>query len=263
MPPVITLTTDFGLRDPYVAEMKGVILGISPDAMIVDLTHEIEKFDVKMAAYMLACATPYFPEGTVHVAVVDPQVGTRRRPLLIQTPKSFYVGPDNGILALAANMQGIEHVFEITNRKLMLPNISNTFHGRDIFAPAAAHLANGTRPTEFGPELRRISTPEFAKTSRKKGMLLGEVLHVDGFGNIITNFTEKDLGSMNMKENVDIKLKTSRLSLRLCKAYAEVEKQQPLAIIGSHNFLEISVNQGNAANAFKMKRGDRLTLFGP
>jgi S-adenosylmethionine hydrolase len=263
MPPIVTLTTDFGLRDPYVAEMKGVILSISPDATIVDLTHEIEKFDVRMAAYTLACATPCFPEGTVHVAVVDPQVGTRRRPLLIQTLKSFYVGPDNGILAIAVNMQGIEHIFEITNRKLMLPRISNTFHGRDIFAPAAAHLANGTRPVEFGPELRRISTPGFAKTFRKKGMLLGEVLHVDGFGNIITNFTEKDLGSTNMKENVDVKLKTRRLSLRLCRAYAEVEKQQPLAVIGSHSFLEISVNQGNAAKAFKIKRGDRLALFGP
>jgi S-adenosylmethionine hydrolase len=211
---------------------------------------------------MLACATDYFPRGTVHVAVVDPQVGTRRRPLLIQTQKSFYVGPDNGTLALAANLQGIEHVFEITNRKLMLPSISNTFHGRDVFAPAAAHLANGTRPAEFGPELRRISTPKSVKTTRKKGMLLGEIIHVDGFGNMITNFREKEIHSMNIKGNIDVKLKTRRISLRLCKAYADVGKKQPLAMIGSHKFLEISINQGNAAKAFKMKRGDKLALFG-
>ena len=258
---IITLTTDFGLKDTYVAEMKAVILGICATATIVDITHEIEKFNIRMGAYILASASRYFPKGTIHLVVVDPRVGTKRRPLLIQTKHSFFVGPDNGVLVLAANSQVIEHIYEITNRKLMLPKMSNTFHGRDIFAPAAAHLANGTPPTEFGQEIHEIVTPEFAKIIGRKDMRGGEVLHVDGFGNIITNFGEKEVELMKIKTMVNVKLKNVRLKLKFCKAYAEVESQKPLALVGSHNFLEISVNQGNAAEVFKIKSGDKVTLY--
>jgi S-adenosylmethionine hydrolase len=258
--PIITLTTDFGTKDSYVAEIKAVILSLSPDARIVDLTHEVDKFNTRMAAYMLACAAPYFPKGTVHVVVVDPGVGTKRRALLIQTRNGFYAGPDNGVLTLAANDQGIEHVFEITNRKLMLPRISNTFHGRDIFAPAAAHLINGTKPEEFGPETDKISTPRFTRIVRRKNMLIGEVLYIDGFGNIITNIGKRELDLMNPKEAVNVKFKSTKLRLKLCKAYAEVGKGEALAIVGSHSFLEISVNQGSAAKKLKVKVGDKITL---
>ena len=259
--PIITLTTDFGLKDPYVAEMKAVILNISPNTKIVDITHQIEKFNIRMGAYVLAAASSYFPKGTIHVVVVDPGVGTRRKAILIQTKKGYFIGPDNGVLALAAENQGIEHVYKITNPKLKLPKISNTFHGRDIFAPAAAHLARGTPPSEFGPEIHKIVTPKFAKITRRKGGLIGEIIHIDGFGNIVTNFSEKELESMGIKGMVNIKLKNTRLKLKLCRAYAEVEAQKPLAIIGSHNFLEISVNQGNAADTFKTKVGDKVTLY--
>lgn len=257
---LITLTTDFGLRDPYVAEMKAVILSVSPSVTIVDITHEIEKFDIHMGAYVLASASPFFPEGTIHVAVVDPGVGTQRRPMLIQTRHSFYVGPDNGLLVLAARNQGIEHFYEITNRKLMLPWVSRTFHGRDIFASAAAHLARGTPASEFGPEIYDVITPVFTKVTQKKDMLIGEVLHVDGFGNIITNLTGKELEQLDIKEVVRLTLKNLELKLRLCKAYAEGKPQEPLAIIGSHNFLEISINQGNAANKFKIRTGDKIKI---
>lgn len=259
--PIITLTTDFGLRDPYVAEMKAAILGISPNTKIVDITHQIEKFNTRTGAHVLAAASPYFPKGTIHVVVVDPGVGTRREAILIQTKQDYCIGPDNGVLALAARSQGIKHVYKITNPKLMLPKISHTFHGRDIFAPAAAHLATGTPPSEFGPEIHRIVTPKFAKITKKKNALTGEVIHIDGFGNIITNFKEKELESMSIKTTVNLKLKNTKLKLRLCKVYAEVEAQQPLALIGSHNFLEISVNQGNAAENFKTKAGDKVTLY--
>ncbi len=259
--PIITLTTDFGLKDPYVAEMKAVILSISPNAAVVDITHEIEKFNIRMGAYVLASASPYFPKGTIHVAVVDPSVGTKRYPILIQTKHGFYIGPNNGVLALAAKNQGIKRICEILNRKLMLPKISATFHGRDIFAPAAAHLANGTPPSEFGPEIREIVTPEFAKTIRRKDMLVGKVIHIDNFGNIITNLGEKELELMDVKDVVNIQVKNVRLKLKLCKAYAEAKLQEPLAIIGSHNFLEISINQGNAAEKFKTKNGDKVTLY--
>ncbi|NWG11803.1 S-adenosyl-l-methionine hydroxide adenosyltransferase family protein [Candidatus Bathyarchaeota archaeon] len=258
---IITLTTDFGLRDPYVAEMKAVILGISPKATIVDISHEIEKFNIRMGTFILASASPYFPEGTIHVAVVDPSVGTRRRPILLQTKHAFYVGPDNGVLVLAAENQDICHIYKITNQKFMLPKISGTFHGRDIFAPTAAHLANGIAPEEFGPEIRKISTPDFAKVVRKENLLVGEVMHIDNFGNIITNFSEKDLQKMKTKHEINVKLKNTRLKLRLCKAYAEVEPRQPIAVIGSHNFFEISLNQRSAADFFKIESGNKVTVF--
>ena len=261
--PIIALITDFGLRDPYVAEMKAVILKICPAATIVDVTHQIEKFNIRMGAYTLAAASPYFPKGTIHVVVVDPGVGTRRGAILIQTRQGCFIGPDNGVLALATETQGIGHVYKITNPKLMLPKISNTFHGRDIFAPAAAHLAKGTPPSEFGPEIHKIVTPKFAETTRRKNTITGEVIHVDDFGNIVTNFKEKEVESMGLKTMVNLKLQNIKLTLKLCKAYSEVEKQKPLAIIGSHNFLEISMNQGNAAEAFKTKVGDKIKLISP
>jgi hypothetical protein len=257
---IITLTTDFGLRDPYVAEMKAIILGISPDVTIIDISHEIEKFNIRMGAYVLASASPYFPKNTIHIAVIDPSVGTKRRPILIQTKHGYYIGPDNSLLALTATKQGIDHIYQISNKKLMLPKISSTFHGRDIFAPAAAHLANGTSPEEFGQEISEIVTPEFAKIIRRKDMLVGEVIHIDGFGNIITNFGEKELELINAGDTVNVKLKGIRRKLKFCKAYAEVKPRKPLAIIGSHSFLEISINQDNAAKRFKIKSGDKVTL---
>jgi S-adenosylmethionine hydrolase len=260
MPRLITLTTDFGMTDPYVAEMKGVILGINPNVNIVDLSHEIEKFNIRMAAYTLASASPYFPQGTIHVAVVDPGVGTKRRPLLIQTQKAFYIGPDNGLLTLAAREQQVKHVFQIANPKLMLPEISNTFHGRDIFAPAAAHLAKGIGPDEFGPEIRKIFTAKFARVARGKNTLIGEVLHTDRFGNIITNILAEDLHSIGAESSIYVRLKTRRLWLKLCKSYAEVKKKGALAIVGSHGFIEISVNQGDAASNLGAKTGDKITL---
>jgi len=256
----VTLTTDFGLKDPYVAEMKAAILGICPKAVIVDVTHEIAKFNIRMGAYMLASAAPHFPYGSVHVAVIDPGVGTRRRSIVIQTKQSFFVGPDNGILVLAAEKQGIENIHELTNPRFMLPKVSSTFHGRDIFAPAAAHLLNGVKPAEFGLEIREAAEAEFAKVTRKNGALIGEVLHVDGFGNIITNITEKEVAQNSAKGEVNVALAGNKLKLKFCKAYGETKPQEPLTLIGSHGFLEISVHQGNAAEKFKIKAGDTVAV---
>jgi S-adenosylmethionine hydrolase len=258
---IITLTTDFGLKDPYAAEMKAVILSISSDAKIVDITHKIEKFNIRMGAYTLAAACPYFPKGTIHVAVIDPGVGTKRKAILIQTKTAHFIGPDNCVLALAAKSQGIKHIYRIENPKFMLPRISNTFHGRDIFAPAVAHLANGISPSEFGPEIPEIVTPKFAKITKTKTTLTGEIMHIDGFGNIITNLREEDCEIMGVKKTVNLKLKDTRLKLELCKVYSEVKAQQPLVIIGSHNFLEISINQGNAAETSQTRVGDKVTLY--
>ncbi len=258
---IATLTTDFGLKDPYVAEIKAVILSICPKATIVDITHMIPKFNTQMGAYVLASATVYFPKGSVHLVVVDPGVGTKRRPILIQTKQGFFVGPDNGILILAAEKQGIMSIHELANPQFMLPRVSNTFHGRDIFAPAVAHLLNGIKPDDFGPRISELTKLEFLKTTKENGALIGMVLHVDGFGNIITNITEKELEQTHVKGEVRLKLPCCKLRLKLCKAYGEAEPKEPLALIGSHDFLEIALNQGSASEKFKVKPGDKIKLL--
>ena len=210
-----------------------------------------------MGAFMLASAAPYFPKGTVHLAVVDPGVGTERRAILVQTKQGFFVGPDNGVLMLAAQNQGIEHIYELSNPKFMLPKVSSTFHGRDIFAPAAAHLDKGVKPSEFGPEITDAVIPEFASVKRRNGSLIGEVLHVDGFGNIITNISQKEIAQAKA---VNVKLHNISLNIAFGKTYAQAKPQEPIALIGSHGFLEIALNQGSAAEKFHVTAGDKIEV---
>ena len=254
---MITLTSDFGLKDPYVAEMKGVILTINPQATIIDVTHSVEKFNVRMGAFMLASAAPYFPEGTIHLAVIDPDVGMERRAILIQTTRGFFVGPDNGILMLAAQNQGIEHLYEISNAKFMLLKVSSTFHGRDVFAPGAAHLDKGIKPSEFGPEITEVATPKFVSVERRNSSLIGEVWHIDDFGNIITNISQKDLPQNRV---IKVILPSVLQNISFGKTYAQAKPHEPLALIGSHGFLEIALNQGNAAEKFHAKVGDKIEV---
>jgi hypothetical protein len=258
---VITLLSDFGLKDPYVAEMKAVILSICPEARIVDISHEIEKFDIRMGAFILASAAPYFPQGTIHVAVVDPGVGSERRALIVETKRSFYVGPDNGLLMLSARREGISQVYNISNPAYMRCKISRTFHGRDIFAPVAANLAKRCAPYEFGAEAHDYVRPRFSQPQLSRSTVLGEVLYIDGFGNIVTNISVKDLERMGAREGclLCIELKDKNLQLRLCSAYGEVPPQRGLAIVGSSDFLEISVNQANASQIFGVKTGDAVS----
>jgi S-adenosylmethionine hydrolase len=263
--PLITLLSDFGLRDPYVAEMKAVILSICPDASIVDVSHEIDKYDMRMGAYTLARAAPYFPKGTIHVAIVDPSVGTERRPMIVETKRSFYVGPDNGLLMLSAQKEGIVHVYEVTNRKYMLKTVSKTFHGRDVFSPAAAHLAKGVQASDFGPEVSNPIVPSFAQLLTLDREIRGEVIHIDGFGNIVTNVTEERLKAMGIREGVQLSvtLKDDDVLAKLCSAYGDVPADSPLTVIGSDGFLEVAVNRGNAAQTFETKTGDRVILKPP
>ncbi|UCE57731.1 MAG: S-adenosyl-l-methionine hydroxide adenosyltransferase family protein [Candidatus Bathyarchaeota archaeon] len=259
---IITLLSDFGLSDPYVAEMKAIILSIHPRVFIVDITHNITKFNIRVGAFVLASAAPYFSARSIHVAVVDPGVGTKRRAIIVETKRSYYVGPDNGLVMLAAQREGIRHVYHVNNPQYMLPRISRTFHGRDIFAPAAAHLAKGSPPSEFGPEIKDYSFPEFARPRVRKGCLIGEVLYIDDFGNVVTNLLEKDLKKMDMHDEcaLCVRLNDKMLTLRLCSAYGQVPAGTPLAIIGSSDFLEVSVNQGSASRMFKVKIGDSLQV---
>jgi S-adenosyl-L-methionine hydrolase (adenosine-forming) len=254
---MITLTSDFGLTDPYVAEMKGVILTINPKTTIVDITHNVEKFSVRMGAFMLASAAPYFPKGTIHLAVVDPSVGTQRRAILIQTIQGFFVGPDNGVLMLAAQNQGIQHIHEITNPKLMLPQVSSTFHGRDVFAPVAAYLDTNVPFYEFGPEISDAVNPEFTSVEQKNGSFIGIVLHVDSFGNIITNINQNEVIDA---KTVSVKLQNLSFKVAISKTYAQAKPRDTIALIGSCGFLEIALNQANAAERFHVKAGDKIEV---
>jgi S-adenosylmethionine hydrolase len=254
---MITLTTDFGLKDPYVAEMKGAILSISPNATLIDVTHEVEKFDVRMGAFMLASAAPYFPAGAVHLAVVDPGVGSERRTIVVQTKQAFFVGPDNGILMLAAQEQGIQRIHELSNPKFMLPMVSWTFHGRDIFAPAAAYLERGVEASEFGPQISNPVCPSFGSVERSNGCIKGEILHIDGFGNIVTNISGGEVAEAKM---VELKLSEASLRIAVAKTYAQTRLKDAVVLVGSHGFLEVALNQASAAKKFIVKAGDKVEV---
>ena len=260
--PIISLLTDFGVKDAYVGCMKGVVLSICPYARIIDITHEIPKFNIRYGAFVLMQTVPYFPEGTIHIAVVDPGVGTKRRPIIIETNRCYYVGPDNGLLILSSKREGIRHVYNITNQQFMLPKISKTFHGRDIFSCVAAHIATGIYPSEFGPEICDYVSIKFTKPWKNGKTLYGEIIHIDSFGNIVTNISLEDLEKEGISKGryFFMKLRDKILKLKLCSTYSEVPIQSPLTIIGSSNFLEVSVNQGNASKTFNTKIGDLIII---
>jgi S-adenosylmethionine hydrolase len=209
----------------------------------------------------LAAATDYFPKGTIHVAVVDPGVGTKRQSILIQTKQGFLIGPDNGVLSLATERAGIEHIFEISNECFMLPVISSTFHGRDIFAPVAAHIAKGVAASEVGSKVIDIVKPEFTRIVRRKESIVGKILHIDGFGNIITNLTKAQISSLGLSSQLDIKLSGRKVKLEFYNTYGEAKPAEPLVLIGSHGYLEIAVNQSSAAEKFEAKLGDSIAVL--
>ena len=260
IPSIITLLTDFGLKDTYVAQMKGVILSISPETKIVDITHQIPPQNILQAAYLLSTATKHFPKKTIHIVVVDPGVGSERKAIVIQTKRSFLVGPDNGVLILAAEEEGITKIVQITNKKYMLNKISQTFHGRDVFAPAAAFLSKGIQLSDLGPELNRqniVYLPiEKAKIIGKK--IVGQIIHIDRFGNAVTNITKTITEKFGIKYGDDIRIKINkkpkiekRISFR--PTFSHVKKGEIIALINSDDKLELSVNQGSAEKILHLK----------
>jgi len=259
----ITLLTDFGLKDPYVAEMKAVILSICPDATLVDITHEIPKYDVKMGAYLLDQSVPYFTGRTVHLAVVDPGVGGDRRPIAIESGSAFLVGPDNGLLIPAAEKLGLKHVYQIENLLYLPSKISRTFHGRDIFAPVAGHLARGMSPINLGREIsnyRKISFPKPKITSRK---ITGEVIYIDSFGSIVTNISAKLLDQANVKYGATLKVVWGKIRpkrVKFLENYSLAQTGTLLATVGGGGFMEISTNRADAAKKFKVRRGMKVEV---
>lgn len=240
---VITLTTDFGYEDPFAGIMKGVILSIAAGARIVDLTHGVAPQDIRGAALALNFACPFFPPGAIHVAVVDPGVGSARRPILIECEDAFFIGPDNGVLSLAAERKKIKRVFELANQRYYLQPVSSTFHGRDIFAPAAAHLAAGVPAAELGPELNGWNRLEVPGAVKSRGEIRGEIIYIDHFGNLITNVSARDLEAL-AKQKLEVRLAEVTIE-GLAQSYSSAVKDYA-ALINSWGLLEISCFNGRA-----------------
>ena len=266
---IITLTTDFGIRDTYVGIMKGVILVINPNVQVVDLTHAIPPQDIYEAAFSIYAAHSYFPRGTIHVIVVDPGVGSDRRAIVCQTDNAFFVCPDNGVLSYLLQSTENEarppvNAVEIQNKAYYLPEVSNTFHGRDIFAPIAAHLSLGIPLEDIGPPVQTLVQLPIQAPELSGNTLTGQIVKIDRFGNAITNISESAIAGLESASTGEISAYEIRIgSIRLNRfnrVYAESGVGKPLAIIGSSGLLEIAINSGNAKESLGLKWGDPVVI---
>lgn len=268
-PRIITLTTDFGTSDTYVGIMKGVILSINPNVQIVDLTHAIPPQDIYEAAFSIYTAHSYFRKGTIHVIVVDPGVGSDRQAIVSRTDSAFFVCPDNGVLSYLLQNIGNEggqlmDSVAIQNSAYYLPEVSNTFHGRDIFAPVAAHLSLGVSLEDIGPPVQTLVQLPIQVPELTDGVLTGQIVKIDRFGNAITNISETAIARLKSASTggistYEIRVGSVRLH-RFNRAYAESGVGKPLAIIGSSGLLEIAINGGNAKEDLGIKWGDPVVI---
>lgn len=275
--PIVTLTTDFGTADGYVGTMKGVILSVVPGARLVDISHEIGPQNVRQTAYVLYTAYPFFPPHTVHLVVVDPGVGSSRRPVALHTPSGTFVGPDNGVFSYVIAREPVEALVELADPRYRLPQVSHTFHGRDIFAPAAAHLASGVPVGALGP---RVSDPVTFPSPRLEispAGVIGEVLHADHFGNVITSIgllawsddallLEPAFGELGGGERVHFRADGAVVVVAgqeiagVYRTYADVATGEALALVGSEGHLEVAVREGSAARSLGLRPGDAVVL---
>jgi S-adenosyl-L-methionine hydrolase (adenosine-forming) len=262
---LITLTTDFGLTDGFVGVMKGVILSINPEAQCTDITHDVPRQNIRQGAFMLANSVPYFPRASIHVCVVDPGVGSTRRAIAVEVGETVFVGPDNGVLSLAtealkAQTPGAKpRAFHLNNPRYWLPRVSTTFHGRDVFSPCAAHLSRGVPLEDMGVSADDwISLSEAEPIRRKDGSLLGHVIYVDRYGNIVTDITEEALSEFGTRD-VCVAI-AGREIHGLVRTYSDVEPEEFAALIGSPWKLEIAQREANAAEALGVFVGDELVV---
>jgi S-adenosyl-L-methionine hydrolase (adenosine-forming) len=258
---IITLLTDFGTRDHFVGVMKGVIAGIAPNATVVDLCHEVEPFQIAQGRFLLEQSWRFLPKGTIHVCVVDPGVGSERRALLVEAGGHLFVGPDNGLFSGLLELPGAK-ARAITNRKLMLKEVSQTFHGRDVFAPAAAHLASGATPAKVGPVVKdalRSITGNPIRTGRRYWQ--GEVAHIDRFGNLITNLPAAEFPNLAGRRFV-VRVGLTELT-GLASSYSALPAGAPGVVVGSSGNLEIALNQQSAARVLGVGLGAPVELEVP
>lgn len=260
---IITLTTDFGLNDHFVGAMKGVILETAPDAQIIDISHAVQPFDILDGALTLSQAYSYFPSGTVHVVIVDPGVGTARRPIVLTGDRHLFVAPDNGVLSMVYDREERLSVRHITADHYFLQPRSSTFHARDIFAPVAAYLAKGVDPDRFGEEITdyvRFGAPRPKPVDERT--LKGIVLKVDRFGNLITNITPPDIPKLFEATPPPFKIAvgTKGQVNRICANYAEGGPGEAFGILGSMGFLEIATNRGSAFQMLGAGKGSEVSI---
>ncbi len=257
--PIITLTTDYGTSDHLVGVMKGVILKVNPEARIVDINHNVMPFDILDAALTIGMAYAHFPPKTIHLVVVDPGVGSQRRPILVTGDQHYYVAPDNGVLSMIYEREPKVTVRHITAEHYFLNPLSNTFHGRDIFAPVAAWLSKNWQTPSFGDEVTDFVRFTLPKPKVAGSTIKGVVLKVDNFGNLITNLTLEDVPQVAAGGNFKITAGSREID-KLAETYAHGAPGEVLAVIGSSGFLEISVNKGHAAKSLSMQRGAEVTV---
>jgi S-adenosyl-L-methionine hydrolase (adenosine-forming) len=258
-PAIITLLTDFGTQDYFAGAMKGVILSINPEARIVDLTHEIPPQDIQAGAFNLLCCYRDFPAGAIHVAVVDPGVGSDRKPILVECANQFFIGPDNGIFSWICEREGNWRALHLTRDRYFRHPVSNTFHGRDVFAPIAAVLSNGVSSNDLGVPLSDIVRLEaLGPRHHADGTIEGRVLHIDRFGNCVTNLSQRDLaveGPASWKLLLNNQEVTS-----LRQDYAGGSRNTVFAVVGSAGLLELSARNDSAAEILEVERGQSLIL---
>jgi S-adenosyl-L-methionine hydrolase (adenosine-forming) len=260
--PIITLTTDFGETDHYIACMKGVIYQHAPDAQIVDVTHVIQPHDVVHGAFVLRQVFDHFPDGTIHLAVVDPGVGTARRLIAARYEGQLILAPDNGLVSLVHRDFPMEELREITNVRLFRPEISATFHGRDILAPVAGHLLNGMKLEHVGPLINQLEILNLERPARlPNGGLEGQVLYVDHFGNLISNISAAELASIGAQSGSRFNVHVGPLRIGpLRNTYGDVAPGEIVSIVGSTGMLEIAINQGHAAAQLRAAPGTVIVV---
>jgi len=257
-PPLITLLTDFGSRDAYAGIMKGVIAGIAPAARVVDLTHEVPPQDVRAGAWLLRTAFRHFPPGTVHVAVVDPGVGTARRGIAAGAGGWRFVAPDNGVLSWALDICGDARVVELREPRWFRADVSHTFHGRDVFAPVAAHLASGVPLEALGPPVADPVRIPFPTPDVRERAIVAEVVHVDRFGNCVTALDRATFDAWAAGDEARVEVAARTLALR--STYGEGAAGEALALFESNGYLEVAVRDGSAARAFGLAPGATVTV---
>lgn len=258
--PIITLTTDYGTGDHLVGAIKGVILNINPDAEIVDITHSVRPYDILDGALAIGEAYRYYPARTVHVVVVDPGVGTERRPILVSGGLHYFVAPDNGVLSVVYDRESSLTVRHITSEHYFLHPVSNTFHGRDVFAPVAAWLSKSGQSAAFGEEISDHVRFTLPKPKASGSEVKGVVLRVDNFGNLVTNLTPEDVPQLTAADGkFKIRVGTGEVS-KLVQTFSQGTSGEPIGVIGSSGFLEISVNRGNASRTLGAQRGAEVTV---
>lgn len=261
--PIITLTTDFGLKDPFVGLMKGVILGINPKAMITDISHHIERHNVFEASQALSMSYNFFPPTSIHLAVVDPGVGGKRRPILVATDSHYFIGPDNGIFTpvFDKSQDQFLKVFHITASHYFLPMSGSTFHGRDIFAPVAAWLSKGVDSYKFGEEIKDYVTISSPKTDISEEAISGEIVSIDNFGNAITNITREEMSILTSMDSSDkFRIYYNENKMPLANFYSENESSKASAIINSFGHLEIFVYMKSASQELNIRIGDKVSV---